>query len=168
MMLPNIAPITNSSSAVSREGAVADFIYMLSSTPALTGRPSAETLDFSWQVLELDATFPEMLRQDITSIGEDFPSKHALGIAKSLCADLDRILPRVVSFSDLEAFEGDLLLHWRSESRSVTLICPADSTRRRKLYREQLDDRLIKETDIAPSPRASDLAREIQWVWNRD
>ena len=168
MMLPNVAPIASSSSAVSREGAVADFIYMLSAAPALTGRPSAEMIEFSWQVLELDATFPEMLRLDITNCGEDFPSKHALGIARSLCADLDRILPKVVSFSDLEAFEGDLLLHWRSESRSVTLICPADSMRPAKLYREQLDNGRTTKTDIAPGPRVSDLAREIQWVWTRD
>lgn len=168
MMLPNVAPVASSSSAVSREGAVADFIYKLSSAPALTGRPLAETVEFSWQVLELDSTFPEMLRHDLTNWGEDFPSKHALGIARSLCADLDRILPKVVSFSDIEAFEGDLLLHWRSESRAVTLICPADATRRVKLYRELLENGRAVKTDIAPNPRVSDLAREIQWVWNRD
>jgi hypothetical protein len=168
MMLPNGAPTTSSSSAVSRDGAVADFIYALSSPPSLTGRPSAETLDFSWQVLELDATFPEMLRLDITNGGDDFPSKHALGIARSLCADLDRILPRVISFSDLEAFEGDLLLHWRSDSRSVTVICPANSMRPAKLFREQLDNGRTAKTHIAPNPRASDLAKAIQWVWNRD
>ena len=168
MMLPSFGTIAGSPSAISREGAVADFIYLLSSSPASGGGPSAETTEFSWQVLELDATFPEMLRHDLTSSGEDFPSKHALRAARSLCADLDRILPKVVSFSDLEAFEGDLLLHWRSESRGVTLICPADSSRRTKLYREQMERGRGSKTDITPDPRASDLAREIQWVWNRD
>jgi hypothetical protein len=166
MMLSD-APAGRSSSAVSREGAVADIIRMLSLPPVLQGQPP-EPVEFSWQVLELDSTFPETLRRDLVPCGADFPSEHALQIGRVLCADLDRILPRVVSFTDLEAFEGDLLIHWRSETRSVTLICPADSTRKAKLYREEHDGNHTLKSDISPDPRASDVAREIQWVWNPD
>jgi hypothetical protein len=159
------APFSSASSAVSREGAVADFIYTFSSAVA-GDQPAPEGLAFSWQVLELDATFPEVLRPGLND--GDFPSRHALGLARSLCSDLDRILRKVISFSDLEAFEGDLLIHWRSGHRGVTLICPADSNRRAKLYREEIGpDRPLK-TNISADPRASDLAREIQWVWNKD
>jgi len=165
MILTNVAPVLSSSSAISREGAVADFIQSRSSIA--TGSLLPEGSAFSWQVLELDATFPEILRPDIMKRDGDFPTRHALDTARSLCSNLDRILPNVVSFSDLEAFEGDLLLHWRSDSRSVTLICPSDSTRRTKLYREQVQTGGSLKTDIAPDPRASDLAREIKWVWNR-
>ncbi len=163
MIVPNSTPISGTS-AVTREGAVADYIYSCSA--AAGGR--APEFVFSWQVAELDATFPESLRPFLISTGMDFPSSHAMGIARDLCHDVDRILGTTVSFSGLECFEGDLLIHWRSAERGITLICPSDLRREPKLYREELSGPRLLKSDIAANPHASDVAREINWVWKRD
>ncbi len=163
MITPNVTPILSPSSAITREGAVADCLQGRSLSGG--GQPAPET--FSWQVLELDATFPEGLRSHAATTDPDFPSQHAVKTARTLCYDVDRIVGAIVSFSDAEAFEGDLLIHWRSPNRGITLICPADSGREPKLYREEVSDGRVLSSDIMPNPRASDVAREIKWVWDQ-
>jgi|ERR1019366_2248244 hypothetical protein len=166
MIAPDFAPFTGTSLAITKEGAVADQIQI--GSPQGGGNGSGlERAPFSWPVLELDATFPESLRPHVSAIEVDFPSSHAMGIARSLCRDVDRIAGKIVSFSDLEAFEGDLLIHWRSADRSITLICPAGADRQAKLYREELRDGRFFRSDIKPEPRASDIALAIKWVWNQ-
>jgi hypothetical protein len=119
-------------------------------------------------VLELDATFPEALRRSAADAELDFPSHHAMATARSLCFDVDRILRSIVSFTDVEAFEGDLLIHWRSADRWTTLICPSGPDRKAKLYREELREGKLLHSDFAVGPRASDIASAIRWVWGDD
>ena len=149
--------------AVSREGAVADGAW--ASYAVATGPTPTWQLPFSWLVLELDAAFPESLRPHFVD-DPDFPSQHALGVARSLLYDVDRIFGLTSSFSDLESFDGDLLLYWRSGNCGIVLICPANGSRSPKIYREVLREGVAFETDLHQDPRASDLAGLINWVRN--
>jgi hypothetical protein len=166
MIALNTPTPASPSLAVSREGGVADRIQALWEHSGTTGG-SKETATFSWQVLELDTTFPDVLRPQSDCADADFPTVHAMSTARALCADVDRILGETVSFADLEAFDGDLLIHWRSPDRSMTLICPAGPDRKAKLYREELSPGAAVKSDITAEPRASDIARAIRWVWNK-
>jgi hypothetical protein len=165
MITPNVSPLSSPSSAVTREGALADWIQALSPQAGGAGIAPGD-FPLTWQVIELDTTFPEILRPDATTVEVDFPSQYAMGIARALCYDVDRIIGNIVSFADCEAFEGDLLIHWRSADRGITLICPSDSDRQPKLYREELRDGKLLKSEIMPDPRASDIALAIKWVWN--
>jgi len=151
------------SSAVTREGALADFFFQNRSHAGDGGR--GDEIPVSWQVLELDVTFPETLRPVSEAAENDFPSAHAMDIARSLCRDVDRILGNIVTFSDIEAFEGDLLVHWRSSDRWITLICPSGRERKTKLYREELNEAKLLKSETIIEPQASDIAEAIRWVW---
>jgi hypothetical protein len=162
MIVPLVVPGSPSSAiAITREGAVADraLSACIGNDLTLRGKP------FSWLVLELDAAFPEGLRPH-PDLDADFPSRYALSTARSLLSDVDRIFGLTASFSDLDSFEGDLLIHWRSGNAGIALICPSDSTRVAKVYRERVENDAAVESVLIENPRPSDIVGLIKWIKN--
>lgn len=54
--------------------------------------------------------------------------------------------------SAVEEFEGDLILEWSTESRSVVLIFPASNSRPIKLYRETVLNNQATNTEMLSDP----------------
>jgi hypothetical protein len=100
-------------------------------------------------------------RRDI--LGQDYPSETALAAARRFIEDADKHRAFVLEPSSIESFEGDILIYWNTLNRGICLVCPANGTPP-KLYREVVENRRAKETELIENVTPRDLTRLIRWI----
>lgn len=100
----------------------------------------------------------------IHSEGADKPSEHAVMQALLLVREVEEISPSAPAATDIEGFEGDVLLHWNFGPRSISLVCPADRNRSIKLYKETVVDGRAATTGLINSPSASIVTANLRWI----
>ena len=80
--------------------------------------------------------------------------------AKHLLEEANAIAPIYLAASEVESFEGDLLIHWTTTNKRLTLISPREQDRPLKLYRRIANGW----SELTPNPVANDLSSALLWV----
>jgi len=95
---------------------------------------------------------------------EDTPSAHARDMAKRMLSEAQTYGPVYLGATTVEGFEGDLLLHWDTPTRSIVLICPSSSAKPPQIYSETLSGKHSADSNLLKDASPFDLWKSLEWI----
>jgi hypothetical protein len=103
--------------------------------------------------------------RDIRSVAlaetdEDRPDEAVIARAEAILRKANQHDPIYLEASEIEGFEGDLLIHWATEQKRLTLVSPKQPDQNLRLYRRMANGW----TEHVPNPSPADIVTAIKWV----
>jgi hypothetical protein len=97
---------------------------------------------------------------------EDTPTAHARDSVKRMLSAAQTYGPIYLGANTVEGFEGDLLIHWDTLTRSVVLISPAIATKASQVYTETLSGNHPVRSALLKNASPFDLWKSLKWLLN--
>ena len=94
---------------------------------------------------------------------EDTPNRLANQRAKELLSEAQTLAPIAMMPSTIEGSDGDLLIHWDTNSKGIVLICPGQVAKGAQIYREVLNGNRAASSEIGDATPQT-LSAALAWV----
>lgn len=120
----------------------------------------AQEMLLSWGPTAVASTLAAIDRVVDTEDAEDRPSEYAKRRIVHLLAEAQNVSRIYIAASDVEGFEGSLLVHWTAHGKRVVLISPRSEDKPPSLYRKVADGW----SELMQDPTPTDLAASLAWV----
>ena len=91
---------------------------------------------------------------------EDRPTSAVVERAVALLRAAQIVEPIYLRASEVEGFEGDLLIHWRTPQKRVTLVAPKQSDQSVRLHKR----RASGWSEFANAPSPADMVSALKWL----
>jgi hypothetical protein len=111
----------------------------------------------AWAVPSTIAEIDQVIAADSA---EDRPSEETIRRVELLLKESHAHFPVYLAASEVESFEGALLIHWTTLNKRLTIISPRELDRPLKLYKRVASGW----SQLTPNPSPVDLTAALQWV----
>ena len=106
-----------------------------------------------------EATLSEIDQTLKSEPSEDKPTAEIVSAAKAMIMGAAEPVPFFLAASEVEGFEGRLLVHWTLAAKRVTLIASGPEVRM-KLYKKTHPTL----SELIPNPSPADLHSALTWI----